>query len=206
MLGRSRVPCVGAAMLAFAIMLLSMPSSAAPRNPVDNKLKLPIDMPLPPKPKAKKLPQPSGGFGVDEAEVRHATPEQAGAVDQIIDVLGLGYNSLKRKQQSNCVDGFINGPRPSTYKTSYHLSLIKSSAQLQEEMSADASASDDILGWSAKASAAYSSQHSSDTNTEYLLLKVKSVATPNITLHRPKLAVELKDQSPAALQQFFTDC
>ena len=205
-MGRSRVPCVGVAMLAFAILLTSTPGSAAPRKPTDNKLKFPIDMPLPPKPKAKKPPQPSGGFGVDEAEVRNATPEQAGAVDQIIDVLGLGYNSFKREQQSNCVDGFINGPRPSTFKTSYHLSLIKSSAQLQEEMKADASASADMFGWSAKASAAYSSQHSSDTNTEYLLLKVRSVATPNITLHRPKLVVELKDQSPAALQQFFNDC
>jgi hypothetical protein len=194
-----------AAIVATGYLAAAVPSIAEPKqNPVvDNHLQFPLDMPLVKKTKAKPKP---GGVKAFNAGFGHGTDEQRAALDQIVDVLGQGYNSLLREQTGDCVDGIVNGASPSSFATDYHLSLIKSADQLKEEMTAEASASASMMGWSATATAKYSADHSSDASTEFLLVKVKAVASPNVTLHTPKANMLPKDDSPAARGEFFKQC
>src|SRR3954471_22736040 len=138
-----------AALVATGYLASSAPSIGAPKPKpaVDNQLKFPLDMPRP--------ARNNSAAEINSAEFGNATDEQRAALDQITDVLGQGYNSLLRQQTGDCVDGIINGSAPSSFQTSYHLSLVKSAEQLKEEMSAEASASGSFAGWSAKASAKY---------------------------------------------------
>src|SRR5437868_3721243 len=125
-----------AAIVATGYLASAAPSIAAPKQKpaVDNHLKFPLDMPMPKKAKAE----------IDSIDFDHATDEQRAALDQIIDVLGQGYNSLLREQTGDCVDGVINGSSPSSFQTEYHLSLIKSADQLKEEVAAEASVSGSV--------------------------------------------------------------
>src|SRR5436309_2246909 len=149
-----------AAIVATGYLAAAVPSIAAPKqNPVvDNNLQFPLDMPLVKKAKAKPNP---GGVKKFNAGIGIGTDEQRAALDQIIDVLGQGYNSLLRDKTGDCVDGIVNGASPSSFETEYHLSLIKSADQLKEEVAAEASASASMMGWSATATAKYSADHSS---------------------------------------------
>jgi hypothetical protein len=187
-----------AAIVATGYLAAAVPSIAAPKPKpaVDNKLKFPLDMPLPKKAKAE----------INSIDFGRATDEQRDALDQITEVLGQGYNSLSREPTGDCVDGVINGSSPSSFQTEYHLSLIKSADQLKEEVAAEASASASLMGWSAKATAKYSADHSSNANTEFLLVKVKAVASPNVTVHKPKANTRPKDDTPAAYAQFLKEC
>ncbi|MGF6307866.1 hypothetical protein ABIB82_001903 [Bradyrhizobium sp. i1.8.4] len=174
-------------------------------------LKFPIEAPLekPHNPATKRGP---AGW----ANLPDGATDQDGSLDEIRDVLGQGYNSLSRQKVSDCVTGWISAQAPTGFSPTYYLNLIKSSEQLKDEMSAEASVSGSIAGWTAKASAKYTSEHESNSNHEFLLVKVKSVSSRKILLHQAKVttpvATALADEtlSPEAVKaaqaKFFQGC
>ena len=181
-----------------AIALMAVSPALAAEN---NGLKYPIETPLVKKHDPAKKRGPAGW-----ADIHGGTPEQEGALDEIRDVLGQGYNSISHEQLNDCVTGWISAEAPPAFSPTYYLNLIKTSEQLKDEMSAEASVSGSIAGWTAKASAKYESEHASNSNYEFVLVKVKSVSTRKILLHQPKATTTPTDESPAALQKFFQSC
>lgn len=183
---------------AAAALLATTPALAAQ----DNGLHFPLNQPLEKKPNPTKPRGPHANW----ADIHGGTDEQQAALDEIRDVLGQGYNSISRTQVNDCVTGWINGEAPTAFSPTYYLNLIKSSEQLKDEMSMEASVSGTIAGWTAKASAKYESEHTSNSSEEFLLVKVKSVSTRKILLHQPKATTTPADESPAAKLKFFQSC
>lgn len=196
-------------LLAGAAIALIAASPVSPTRATS--LKFPIEAPLEkPSPQPAKKRGPAGWANLPDG----ATDD--GSLDEIRDVLGQGYNSLSRQRVRDCVTGWISAQAPTGFAATYYLNLVKSSEQLKDEMSAEASVSGSIGAWTAKASAKYTSEHESNSNHEFLLVKVKSVSSRKILLHQAKvtspLATAVADESasPEALKaaqaKFFEGC
>jgi len=148
----------------------------------------------------------TGAAEVNDAEAVNVTPQQAAILDEVESTFGRGFNTFTNEQLPSCVDGQIHGPVPLGRKVDYTLRHVTSSEELSSNLSAEASVGGDFASWSASATASYKRDTQSDSKSEFVLVRVRVMLTPNVTMHHAKASETPQNDSPAAQQQFFTDC
>jgi hypothetical protein len=150
--------------------------------------------------------QTAGAAEVDDAEPVNVTPQQAAILDEVESTFGRGFNTFTKDQLPSCADGQIHGPVPLGRKVDYTLRHVTSSEELSSNLSAEASVKGDFATWSANATAAYNRDTQSDSKSDFVLVRVRVMLTPNVTMHHAKASETPQNDSPAAQQQFFENC
>jgi hypothetical protein len=134
--------------------------------------------------------QSKGGAEVDSADIIGASandPKVQAALDTVLSTMGSGFNSFSGVPLGgDCVYGSVYGPIPGSFAPSYSIQILTSMEQFSKETAVEAKVSAEFASFSAEVSTKFAQASSSKTSTEFLLVREKIIAGPEINLKRPQ--------------------
>jgi len=148
----------------------------------------------------------SSGAEIDSVDLDGADKGNSAvqaSLDNVLRNLGRGYNSFTKRFTGDCVTGTIVGPKPTSFAPSYSIQVIRSYEQFASEMSVEASLSSDFASFSGKVHSKFTQSGSSNATREFLLVRERIVAAPDINVHGAKLAVAAPVAGDTASQRGF---
>jgi hypothetical protein len=192
---RSRFACL--LFLVIAGLLPILPTGAQTLAPPTRPQTPPAPRPQTPPAAQKKgmFPleapkQSKGGAEVDSADLIGASandPKVQAALDTVLSTMGSGFNSFSGVPLGgDCVYGSVYGPIPGSFAPSYSIQVLTSLEQFSKETAVEAKVSAEFASFSAEVSTKFEQASSSKTSTEFLLVREKIIAGPEINLKRPQ--------------------